>query len=93
MLPGGSFFSQADSFSMTRGKHVDIAVLTLDDTTSQAMRPQPLTEELTLVFDDAGAAKPRSVSQRAMEMNGRGSSCGGGASIRIALRPGACTRK
>ncbi len=27
MLPGGSFFSQADSFSMTRGKHVDIAVL------------------------------------------------------------------
>lgn len=27
MLPGGSFFHQADSFSMTRGKHVDVAVL------------------------------------------------------------------
>ncbi len=27
MLPGGSFFHQADSFSMTRGRHVDYAVL------------------------------------------------------------------
>ena len=27
MLPGGCFFHQADSFSMTRGKHVDVAVL------------------------------------------------------------------
>ncbi len=27
MLPGGSFFHQADSFSMTRGKHVDVGVL------------------------------------------------------------------
>lgn len=27
ILPGGSFFHQADSFSMTRGKHVDVAVL------------------------------------------------------------------
>lgn len=27
MLPGGSFFHQADSFSMTRGQHVDVAVL------------------------------------------------------------------
>ena len=27
MLPGGSFFHQADSFSMTRGRHVDVAVL------------------------------------------------------------------
>lgn len=27
LLPGGSFSHQADSFSMTRGRHVDIAVL------------------------------------------------------------------
>ena len=27
ILPGGSFFHQADSFSMMRGKHIDIAVL------------------------------------------------------------------
>jgi 3-oxoacid CoA-transferase B subunit len=27
LLPGGSFCHQADSFSMTRGRHVDIAVL------------------------------------------------------------------
>lgn len=27
LLPGGSFFHQADSFSMTRGKHDDVAVL------------------------------------------------------------------
>ena len=27
LLPGGCYFHQADSFSMTRGKHVDIAVL------------------------------------------------------------------
>ncbi len=27
LLPGGSFFHHADSFSMTRGKHVDVAVL------------------------------------------------------------------
>lgn len=27
MLPGGSFSHQADSFSMTRGRHIDVAVL------------------------------------------------------------------
>jgi 3-oxoacid CoA-transferase B subunit len=27
LLPGGCYFSQVDSFSMTRGKHVDYAVL------------------------------------------------------------------
>ena len=51
---------------------------------------QPAVE---VAGEDSGALRPTEASHSATATNGRGSSCGGGASISTALRPSPTTRK